>query len=297
MNSRQLQYAVLLAKARSFSQVADELDISQPALSKQIISLEEELGVKLFERTTPLTLTAAGEYFVSKAEHLLLEEEHLLKTMERYRTGESGKLVIGISPSRSLYLMPAFFRAMKARFPRLQLILREGSTSLLHKGICDGQYDLAILNLPVDEAQLDAHPMKQDSLVLVVPNQLLPLIPDLPSTPDVPLSLSQCSQLPFITLGPGQELRKQFDMLCAQAALEPDIQLEAGSVIANWAMVQEGFGAALLPQQFISNFISENVSMFPLLQVASSRQPAVVLRRGQYVSPYAEYAIRLLQTI
>ena len=297
MNSRQLQYAVLLAKARSFSHVAEDLGISQPALSKQIIALEEELGVKLFERTTPLTLTAAGEHFAARAEHLLFEEEQLLKTMERYRTGESGKLVIGISPSRSIYLMPDFVRAMKKQFPRLQIILREGSTALLHKGICDGLYDFAILNLPVDEMQLDVRPMKQDSLVLAVPQALLPLIPEAPQAPDTPLDLAACEALPFVTLSPGQELRGQFDKLCAQARLEPDIQLEAGSVIATWAMVREGFGAAVLPLQFLQHSMDDSVRIFPLRQIAATRQPAVVLKRGQYISPYTEHAIGLLQSM
>ncbi|MBR6569435.1 MAG: LysR family transcriptional regulator [Clostridia bacterium] len=296
MNTRQLQYAVLLAKARSFSHVAEDLGISQPALSKQIIALEDELGIRLFERTTPLTLTAAGEHFAAKAEKLLFEEEQLIRTMARYRTGESGKLVIGISPSRSIYLMPDFVRAMKAQFPHLQIILREGSTTLLHKGICDGLYDLAILNLPVDETLLDVHPMKPDPLVLVVPDTLLPLIPDVPSAPGDALDLAVCSRLPFVTLSPGQELRLQFDKLCAQAQFEPDIQLEAASVITTSAMVQAGFGAAVLPLHFMQGSKPANVRLFPLQQIASTRQPAVVLKRGQYISPYAEYAIKLLQS-
>ena len=65
LNSRQLHYAVLLSQIRNFSQVADMLHITQPALSKQILSLESELDLKLFDRTTnPISLTPAGEYFV-----------------------------------------------------------------------------------------------------------------------------------------------------------------------------------------------------------------------------------------
>ena len=65
MNSRQLQYAIALSEIRNFSQVAEKLNISQPALSKQILSLENELGVKLFDRaTTPLLVTPAGQQFI-----------------------------------------------------------------------------------------------------------------------------------------------------------------------------------------------------------------------------------------
>ena len=67
MNSRQLHYAILLSQIRNFSQVAEKLDITQPALSKQILNLENELGVKLFDRNTiPLTLTPAGEHSFRK---------------------------------------------------------------------------------------------------------------------------------------------------------------------------------------------------------------------------------------
>ena len=86
MNTRQLQYAALLSRVRSFSQAAESLGISQPALSKQIIALEEELGVKLFDRSTsPLTVTAAGEHFARQAEQLLYREDQLLRAMAQYR--------------------------------------------------------------------------------------------------------------------------------------------------------------------------------------------------------------------
>ena len=83
MNSRQLQYVLLLSKELNFSQVAEQLNISQPALSKQIMALEKELNVKLFDRSSiPLTLTPAGERFVSDAKELLFREEQLKRTME-----------------------------------------------------------------------------------------------------------------------------------------------------------------------------------------------------------------------
>ena len=76
MNYRQLQYAIALSETRNFSQVADKLKISQPALSKQILSLENDLGVKLFDRSTvPLTVTPAGEHLIREAKELLYRED------------------------------------------------------------------------------------------------------------------------------------------------------------------------------------------------------------------------------
>ena len=116
MNTRQIQYAIALSELGNFSKVAQQLDISQPALSKQIIHLEKELGIRIFNRdTTPLTLTPAGEFFLREARKLLHKEEQLLRTMARFRTGERGRLAIGISPFRSMYLLPPKKKKKKER--------------------------------------------------------------------------------------------------------------------------------------------------------------------------------------
>lgn len=297
MNSRQLQYAVMLAEARNFSQVAQELDISQPALSKQIISLENELGVKLFDRSTnPLSLTPAGEFFVQKAEELLFEEDILLKTMDRYKSGENGRLTIGISPFRSLYLMPDIIKAMKEKYPSVQIVLSENGRNQLHKGILEGQYDFAITNLPVDESKLDVIPLEQDSLVLAVPNGLLHLLDRDEKGPDTAIELSQCRRLPFVALGQEQEMRQLFDKLCRLARIEPLICVEVVGIATARAMVQEGVAAAILPRQFVQSAAAQsNMTLFELNQDTYIRQPAIVTRRGQFVSEYAQYAIELLR--
>lgn len=297
MNSRQLQYAVLLAKTRNFSQVAQELDISQPALSKQIISLENELGVKLFDRSTnPLSLTPAGEFFVQKAEELLFEEDILLKTMNRYKSGENGKLTIGISPFRSLYLMPDIIKAVKEKYPSVQIVLAENGRNQLHKGILEGQYDFAITNLPVDESMLEVIPLEQDSLVLAVPNGLVHLIDRDSNSPDAGVELAQCERLPFVVLGQEQEMRQLFDKLCRIARIDPLIYVEVVGIATARAMVQEGVAAAILPRQFVQSGAAQNgVELFELKQDTYVRQPAIVTRRGQFISEYAQYAIELLR--
>ena len=298
MNSRQLQYAVLLAEMRNFSHVADRLKISQPALSKQIISLENELEVKLFDRSSiPLTLTPAGEFFIEKARELLFQEDLLLKTMSRYQTGEIGKLVIGVAPFRSLYLMPKLIRALKEHFPHLQVVLAEYTLSLLQKGLAEGAYDFAIMNLPVDETAFDVIPLEPDTLVLAVPNHMLSLIEP---TPDLhagsPVDLACCEKLPFAVVSPEQEMRKLFDKLCSLAEIHPYIYTEVVGITTAWAMAREGIAATLLPKQFVQNEASRyDVTLLELKQTTYTRQPAIVTRRGQFVSKYAEYAIEHLR--
>lgn len=299
MNSRQLQYAVILSEMRNFSQVAEELDISQPALSKQIISLENELGVKIFDRsTTPITLTPAGEFFIGKARELLFEEDVLLKTIERYKSGESGKLTIGISPFRSLYLMPPIVKALKERYPGLHVSLCEYGRTQLHRGIAEGLYDFAITNLPVDDAALDVIPLEKDNLVLAVPNALLHHIKvhtEKKSASPTFVELADCESLPFVVLSQGQEMRQLFDKLCKIAQIHPQIYVEVVGITTAWTMVQAGIAATILPKQFIQADIkSSDVTLFELKQDTYVRQSAIVTRRGQYISEYAKYAMELL---
>ena len=294
MNTRQLQYAIELARVKNFSQVAESLSISQPALSKQILSLEQELGVKLFDRSTnPLTLTAAGDSFLGQAKELVYRQEQLEASMAQFRSGEAGRLVIGISPFRTLYLIPGIAKKLRERFPGVQIFLHEAGSDVLRKEAAEGKYDFAILNLPVDASVLDVICLEPDTLALAVPKDLLHRIPQ--AVPGEELDLKECRDLPFITVGRGQELRVLFDRLCAQAEFIPHIVMETVGLTTAWAMVNGGIGAAVLPLQFLSHSaFRQDIAIFPLKNTGFSRQPAIVTRRGKYLSEYAKYAIDLL---
>lgn len=295
LNSRQLQYAVLLAQVRNFSQVAEQLGITQPALSKQILNLESELGLKLFDRNhVPLTLTPAGEYFIQKAKDILAAEDQLQRTLEQFKTGENGRLTIGVTPFRSLYLMPDIVRQIKDRYPGVQVTLHEANTAQLRKDALEGKFDFAVINLPVDESVLDVIPLQPDTLVLTVPRKLAE---EAGLTAGTELDFSDCRELPFVTVGPTQEMRQLFDRLCASAGFHPNIAAEVVGITTAWAMAQAGVGATLLPLQFVRNqTFRENLVFFPIGCSYSLRQPAIVTKRGQYLPDYAKYAIELFST-
>lgn len=292
MNTRQLQYAITLAKKRNFSQVAEMLNISQPALSKQIINLESELGVKLFDRsTTPLSLTAAGEYFIREAEALCYREEQLMRSMDQFRSGEKGQVTVGITPFRSLYLLPKIIRAFKERYPGVRVVLHEAGSEQLRKSAVDGKVDFAVVNLPVDESVLDVTPLEADELVLAVPDSLTHLI----RTEGSSLSLPDCGELPFVVVGENQEMRQLFDKLCAAGDYRPNISAEVVGITTAWAMAQAGVGATLLPLQFVrGERFRGGLTLYSVQNCSYIRQPAIITRRGQYISEYTAYAMDLL---
>ncbi len=292
MNRRQWEYALKLAEVRSFSQLSHELNITQPALSKQIGALEQELGVKLFDRSvTPLTLTPAGAYFMEEAKRMLYEEDQLLRTLEQFKSGEAGRLTIGVSPFRCMYLMPKIVKAIRDKFPAVQVVLHEDDSAALRRDMADGKFDLAIHNLPVDESVLDAVPIEGETLVLAVPNEMADSLPSAGNEID----LADCKELPFVVVGETQELRQVFDKICAKAAVQPIIAAQVKSLSAAWQLATAGVGATVLPLPFIEEFVSDQrITLYTIKNNTYARESAAVTRRGQYLSEYAKYAIELL---
>ncbi len=291
MNSRQLQYAVLLSEIGNFSQVAEKLNITQPALSKQILSLEKELGTQLFDRErNPVTLTASGEYFIREAKELLYRQTQLTRAMEQFRNGDKGQLVIGITPFRSAYLIPEIVKKVREKFPGVQVRLAEAGSEELRKDAADGKFDFAVINMPVDESRLDVTLIEPDKLVLVIPEGMMNLCGETEEA-----DFSCFGELPFVVPGVNQEMRQLFEKLCVSSGVTPQIAAEVVNLTSAWEMACAGVGAALFPMQFVKGKDkSGKMSVVRLKNSFSLRQPAVVIKKGQYLSPYARYAVKLL---
>ena len=294
MNSRQLQYAIALSQTLNFSQVAEKLNISQPALSKQILSLENELGVKLFDRgTTPMTLTPAGQHFIRGAQDLLYREDQLLRSLEQFKSGEAGQLVIGVTPFRSSYLIPDMVSKFRETYPNIQVRLQEAGSDLLRRDAADGKYDFAVVNLPVDETALDVIPLESDRLALVVPPNLMHLLPDCQNLSE--MDFRMCQDFPFVVVHKEQEMRQLFEHLCAVHGFRPIIAAEVVSLTTAWSMACAGVAATILPLQFINQRRAEaGISVIGIKDAVYTRQPAIITRKGQYISNSARYAIDLL---
>lgn len=292
MNSRQLRYAVQLAKVGSFSKLAEMLNVSQPALSKQILSLEKELGVKLFKRTSNyVTPTPAGNYFIKEAQQILYKEDQLVKSMMQYKSGDKGEIVIGATPFRSSYLLPSLVKALNTEFAGLQVKLIEEGSELLRRDAREGKFDIAIVNLPVDDSALEVIPLESDHLVLAVPDKLCKkynLIGD-------NLNFAECEKLPFVVVSESQEMRVLFEKLCVSLNVYPEIVAEVTGLVTALEVAKSGIAATLLPKQFVeSRNENSDLMLFEINDSTSLRQPAVVRKKGQYQSEYANYAINYL---
>lgn len=270
------------------------LNISQPALSKQILRLEDELGVKLFDRSNnTLSLTHAGEHFIKEAKEILYKEEQLISSMQQYKSGQAGKITIGISPSKSLYLVSDMIKNIRQKYPDITVKLCEAGIDTLRKEAAEGKFDFAITNLPVDDTLLDIIPLEKDNIVLVLPKNMENLLHGIDTSNGI--DFKNCEDIPFTVLGQTQEMGILFNKLCIKAGISPVIAIETINMTTAWSLAKDGVAATILPIQFVKNIKqSANLIYINIKDINYTRQPVIVTKKGQYLSDAAKSAIEEL---
>ena len=166
--------------------------ISQPALSRSILKLEEELGQPVFERKSrSVCLTDAGTLLQGRALQILrLIEETKAEITD---DGQSGRVRIGAIPTIAPYFLPELLRSFSTEFPKASLIVQENTTDVLLKCCTQGEIDLAILALPVAAKYLETEELFEEELLVVLP-------PDHPLVDQPKVRLSDIEPLPFVLL-------------------------------------------------------------------------------------------------
>jgi len=149
MNLQQIEYLLAINKYRSFSKAAENIFVTQPALTIQIKRLEEELGVELFDRNKkPLETTEIGERIIEQARFLQKNIEKLPDIVSEFKRELSGNLRIGIIPTVSPYLVPKFVNQFIEKFPEVNLHFTELITEDILERLEEGTIDAGIIVTP-----------------------------------------------------------------------------------------------------------------------------------------------------
>jgi LysR family hydrogen peroxide-inducible transcriptional activator len=244
---RQLRYLSALAKHGHFGRAAEACAVTQPALSMQIRDLERTLGVAVVERRPgDVMLTDVGREIARRAEDVLTASRDLVD-FARHRSGLlTGRLTLGVIPSLAPYLLPRILPVLQARFPELQLELRETQTRQLVEDIKSGALDAAMLALPVGEPDIDTIEMFEDLFLLAVPAND-------PRCEATRVAAVDIDQSRLILLEDGHCLRDQALAFCAtatrgRAAGAGGTVFGASSLSTVMQMVAGGYGVTLIPQ-------------------------------------------------
>lgn len=241
MDLRQLRYFLAVARAGSFSRAAQHENVSQPALSEQIRSLEQELGVPLFERRARgVRLTPAGERLLEHARLVLREIATARRSIESLRTRIAGRLAVGAIPTVLPYLLAPRVEEFRRRYPEVQLRLVEDVTARLIEGLRSGDLDLAIVSLPLRQPDLVCAELLREPLLAALP-------PDHPLAGEPELDPRALRHERWLLLRDGHCFRNEVLALCRRALRDPDALFETDQFASIVALVASGFGVSILP--------------------------------------------------
>ena len=146
MTLQQLEYILAVDKCRHFGKAADVCNVTQPTLSAMIGKLEEELNVKIFDRTRqPISPTPVGELVIRQAQEVLCQSNRIKDIIEEERHSLTGIFRVGILPTIAPYLLPRFFPQLMKKYPQLDIRVREMKTSEIKKALAEGELEAGIL--------------------------------------------------------------------------------------------------------------------------------------------------------
>lgn len=239
MELDQLRYFLQVATRGNFTRAAEDLLISQSALSRSIQKLEEELGQPVFERKTrSIALTDAGTLLQARAQQVfsILEDTRAEITDD----GQSGCVRVGAIPTIAPYFLPEVLREFSTAYPAATLIVQENTTDKLLKSCTQGEIDLAILALPLSAKYLEHEALFDEELLLVLP-------PDHQLAAKPKIRLRDIESLPFVLLDEAHCLSDNIVAFCRQRSFQP-VAVERTSQLA---MVQElvslAHGVSMIP--------------------------------------------------
>lgn len=265
MNLQRLRYFLAVADELHFGRAAERLHMAQPPLSQQIRLLENELSVKLFDRTTRrVALTAAGEVFRIEAERVIVAADSADRVMEEFRSGEGGLLRLAFVDSASFEVMPRYLRAFRKRWPKVKHDLQIMSSSRQVDALHAGDIDLAISRTSPPDGDLVSNRFLAEPLYLVVG-------PDHPCHGDETVAIRDIDASLLIgfdrRLSP--TLHEELQRLFEEVDSRYDPEIEATEYTTILGLVSSGEGSAIVPDG-VRTFQPEGTHYIAITDVGAS---------------------------
>ncbi len=243
LNLKQLKVFYYVAKNLSFTKAAEELFVTQPAVTMQVDSLERHYGIRFFTRDKKgLILTEAGSILYSYAERIMPLAFEADQIMLNLKTHPQGVLRLGTTKTWARVLMPSYILGFQQRYPDIRIQLDEGSSEEMAASVLYGRNDLAIVGRVSYDPRLEviAFPGHElDELVLAVH-------PDHPLASSDALGPTDLEGVPFIMREQGSGVRQVVTRYVEEKGLRPSVLLEAGSVPFIKDLIRQGAGVSVL---------------------------------------------------
>lgn len=290
MDFDQLKAVVEVARHASFSRAAEKLCRTQPAISTQIRTLEEEVGARLFDRTGKrVTLTASGKLFLRYAEEALQARRNVIGAVAETARTPRGELVVSANEATCLYILPQVFAQFKRRYPRVSVSIVRNERARTLEAVLAQEVDFGVIAQPIRDPRLTVVPVHQDEMVVITP-------PGHPLATKPAAQLAQVAAYPLILPKQGRT-REAVDQLLLRRELKPEIsmELESSELIKRFAAA--GLGVGILARSNThAEFAAGLLGVVELQDVRIARDLVLIYRKDKALSRAAHAFIEIMQS-
>lgn len=289
MEIRQLRYFVRIVDLGSLSKAAADLYVAQPALSKQIASLEAELKASLLVRSSRgVTPTEAGLAFYRQAQSLLRQLARVPDEVRSTDASPSGVVAVGMPYSASNILAPALVAAARECLPGIRLAITEEGSGQLEERLAGGRLDLSLLyQRERPSPQIEERPLLVEELFLVMK-----------SRDRGEVGLADAARLRFILPGPGNSTRQVVEHAFIRAGLKLELAAEVDAPWTTRAMVAKGLGATVLARSALYPERTQTVlSIRRIVRPGLSRAMNLCVRRGETLARAPAVVAQVLESV
>ena len=279
MTLQQLEYIVAVDTHRHFVRAAEQCFVTQPTLSSMIHKLEDELGVKIFDRSKqPVIPTAAGKVVIEQARVILREAERLENIVQQEKSEIKGELRLGVIPTLAPYLLPLFLKEFADKYPQVQLVVTENNTETIIRKLKDRVIDAGLLATPLGHRDIRENVLFYE--------RFFAYVSDKESADNVPYDSKRFMLIEEIDvdrlwlLEEGHCLRTQVVHLCALRGDQhviPNVSYEAGSLETLKRMVNKNNGVTILPELAVMDLTTEEKNKIrPFADPSPTREVSLV---------------------
>ena len=248
MDSIALKAFLVVAEHNSFSRAAEQLYLTQPAVSKRIVKLEQQLNTRLFDRIgRTVSLTVSGQHLLPKAKAILQAMDDTAGELTNLSGHVGGKLRIATSHHISLHRLPEPLRKFIALYPQVEIDIQFAESEVIYDGLLHGRWQLGIITLnPEPHPQIEQQVIWQDQMQFVA-------APDHPLSQQGPVELSQLSSYPALLSKSNTFTRGIIEQDFGAQNLDLKVAMSTNNLDTIRMMVSIGMGWSILPQTLINN--------------------------------------------
>jgi len=278
MDFDQLETFLEVARHASFSRAAEKRFRTQPAVSAQIRTLEEEVGARLFDRSGGrVSLTAAGKEFQRYVEETLEARKQIVTHLAEMEHVPRGEIVVGANEGTCLYVLPEVFSEFKKQYGGVAVGIKSYESTKILESIIDNSVDFGVVSLPVSDSRLTVVPIHRDVLmVITAPQHPLARMKSVPIAEAAKYSL---------LLPKSGHTRDALEEIFFERRLKPTISMELDSseLLKRFAAADVGVGFAA-HSNIVNDVRAGLLAALPLADVTIKRDLALVFRKDKALS-------------